>query len=307
MFKKTILLVCFALAVGAGVPASAYDFWGINLDTQTYDGSTCLSFSGVSASGVQGVVGAYPYTCVDGTWQGPFTAATPGAGFLASEKSDAQGLFFKTDSRYAYFTIICGTPQSGYAAPECGTGTRLFGPGDLRIDVNGNTYGVGMRLGNLLWDVDPNTTAANLQIYKASGGTDSLTARDAQTVGDVELDPSWDRVGNQDLPAGSDAASAFFVSGTGTHTGTAVVTTEYTGISILGAGVYAYEVSVPWTALGVTSGSPSLRATWCPDCGNDIITASFAQPLAVTSTPEPGSMTSLVSGAVILIAARKRG
>ncbi len=307
MFKKSVLFVSLIALVGAGAPAPVYDFWGITLGTQTYNGSTCLSFTGVSGSGAQAVVGAYPYTSVDGTWQGPFAAASPGVGFLASQKSDAQGLFFRADSQYAYFTLICGTPQTGYAAAECGTGTRLFGPGDLKIDIGGDTYGVGMRLSGLPWNIDPTTTAANLQIYKAAGGTDSLNARDAGTLGDVELDPSWDRAGNQDLAPGSDAASAFFVSGSGAHTGAASVSCDYTGISIGGAGVYAYEVTVPWTAFGTDSGNTSLTASWRPDCGNDIISSGFSRPVTVGAVPEPTSIVSLVGGVVAMFATRKTG
>jgi hypothetical protein len=113
-------------------------------------------------------------------------------------------------------------------------------------------------------------------------------------------------MGNQDLAPGSNAASAFFVSGTGASAGMATVTTDYTGISIDGAGVYAYEVSVPLSTLGLNSSHQSFTASWRPDCGNDVLTADFSRPLVTGAVPEPSTVVSLVSGVVGLIAARKR-
>ena len=76
MIKKLVIAIGLVALVGAGTTASAYDFWGISLGTDTHNGSTCLTFNGVAGAGVQGVVGGYPYTQVDGAWQGAFAAAS---------------------------------------------------------------------------------------------------------------------------------------------------------------------------------------------------------------------------------------
>ncbi|MGB9620524.1 MAG: hypothetical protein ACPL7K_08945, partial [Armatimonadota bacterium] len=127
---SALILVAFAML---GTAAPAYDFWGVTVGTETYQGSSQLTFDGVAASDVRYVVGGYKYTKVDSAWLGPFPAASPGEGFLASRRSDAQALFFKPDTDAARFMIITGAAQYGLPAPEMGTGTRLFGPGDLMI------------------------------------------------------------------------------------------------------------------------------------------------------------------------------
>lgn len=307
MLRRSFLIIATALLAFTAGGAHAYDFWGVSVGTATFEGSTQLTFNGLEGSGAQYVVGGYKYTRVDGTWYGPFPAATPGEGYLASRRSDAQGLFFKPDANAARFTIITGSSQNGAPAPECGYETRLFGPGDLKIDVGGNTFGIGMRLDNLLWAADPNATQPHLKIYKAGGGIDSIYARDAGTLGDIELNPRWDRVGNQDLPAGNDMASAFFVSGSGANVGSASVDFEYTGIFMNGARVYAYEVAVPWGVLGIDPANCNFRASWRPDCGNDILSANFSSHLMGAPVPEPGSAISLLGGLLALAASRKRG
>lgn len=306
MARMIILSVVLAVSAISGGSAFAYDFWGISLGTATYDGATQLTFDGVGSAGVQYVVGGYKYTRVDSAWLGSYQAAAPGEGFVASRKSDAQGLFFKADSDAARFMIIAGTPQAGYAAPECGTGARLFGPGDLKIDIGGNTLGVGMRLDNLLWAIDTATTNPECMIHKAGGGIESLFARDAGTLGDVELNPEWARMGHSTLSSASDMASAFFVSGTGSLIGSASVACQSTGISLYGAGVYAYEVSVPWSVVGQNSSRYSFRASWRPDCGNDILSVDLSGGSALGAVPEPGAAATLIGGLLALSATRRR-
>lgn len=295
-----VLLVCL------GQAGQAYDFWGITLGSAIYDGSDQLTFDGVAESGADYAVGGYKYTRVDNTWLGAFEAASPGAGFMASRISDAQGLFFRADDYAARFMIITGSKQTGAAAPECGTGTRLFGPGDLKIDVDGRTYGIGMRLSDLRWALDPSTTNPEFLIHGAEGGIESIFARDKGTLGTVELGPNWAHMGNAILPDSTDLAYAFFISGTGSQVGSANVSFANTGIVVGGAGVYAYEITVPWATLGLDRRSYEFRASWRPDCGNDVIAANFSsgnfQPV-----PEPASIAALLSGLLTTAAFRKRG
>jgi len=300
-----IIAVVFVLAF-VGTSAFAYDFWGVNVGTASYMNSTHLTFSGAAASGAQYVVGGYKYTQVDGTWLGAFAAASPGEGYLAARRSDAQGLFFKADSDYARFMVITGAAQYGAPATELGYGARLFGPGDLKIDVGGNTYGVGMRLSNLTWAVSPSTTNKEFKVWH-NGTVDSIYSRDAGTLGTVELNPRWNRMGNSSLSATSDLCSAFFVSGSGSSVGSATVNFADTGITMCGAKVFAYEVAVPWTTLGLDSDNYDFHASWRPDCGNDVIGSDFALRTDVpNSVPEPTAMAGMISGLVGLFFARRR-
>jgi hypothetical protein len=272
------------------VSGFASDFWGITVGTATYGGATQLTFSGVG-SDVQYVPGSYQYTEVNSTWYGPFTAASPGAGYTAAAMCDADGLFFKTDGTNAIFEVVTGDPQTGFTAPELGYGTRQFGPGDLKIDVGSNTYGLGMRISNLTWNLGP-TSEPEFQITKANGGLDSLSARDAGTSGIVALNPTWDHVDNASLPTKSSAAYAFFVSGTGTNVGSDTVTVTKTSANLNGADIYAYQVTVPLATLGLTGANYSFTASWRPDCGNDLITGSFSgsNNVGTPTVPEPMSL-----------------
>ena len=312
MMMKRLFTFASALAVCAllGTAALGYDFWGVTLGVQTYQGSEQLAFDGVAASNLRYVVGGYKYTKVDSDWLGPFPAASPGEGFLASRRSDAQALFFKPDSDAARFMIITGAAQYGLPAPEMGTGGRLFGPGDLMIQVGEATYGIGLRLSGLAWALHPSTTNPEFLIWH-NGEVDDIHARDLGTLGNVELNPRWDRVGHAALPADSEMAPAFYVSGSGTLVGSAAVSFADTGLVLSGARVFAYEVAVPWNVLGLNAASYSFTASWRPDCGNDLLKADFtAQPsvqIAPVPVPEPSAAIGTLSGIVGLIAAyRKR-
>ena len=115
----------------------------------------------------------------------------------------------------------------------------------------------------------------------------------------------WGRVGNQDLAATSDQRYAFFVGGTGQSVGSATVSFADTGLSMNGARVYAYEVSVPWTTLGLTDGS-SFTASWRPDCGNDVISSEFNRNLAAAPVPEPASIVTMVGGLIALVMKKRK-
>lgn len=302
MAIRTFTLI--ALAGLCCTCANAYQFWGITAGTELYEGSPQLTFSGVAGARVSWAVGGYKYTRVDSTWYGAFEAAAPGAEFLASRRSDAQGLFFRADADAARFVIITGSNQNGSPAPECGTGTRLFGPGDLKIDAGGHTYGVGLRLNDLLWAVDPFTTNPEFIIHTAGGGTESIYARDAGTLGRVERDPRWARVGHSTLPASSDKASAFYLRNSGIYEGGAVVSFADTGLYLAGARVYAYEVAVPWSTLGLDPAGYSFTASWRPDCGNDLISLAVEGSGVV---PEPASLVTLLLAAAGIPLLGRRG
>jgi hypothetical protein len=307
MRTGTIAAMILALAcVCTG--AFGYSFWGITLGTDSYQNMNQLTFNGVGASGAQYAVGGYKYTWVDDAWYGPYTAATPGEGFSVHRKMDAQALFFMADDTAAHFVIITGMPQTGVAIPECGYGSRLIGPGDLRILLNGSDFGVGLRLDNVLWAVDPNTTSPEFQIHKSQGGVDDIHASDVGTLGRVEQNPQWDRVDNPDLPSNTEASHAFYVAGSGATTGSATIAYEDTGTKLYGARVYAYKVDVPWTALLSPSRNYELRALWGPACGNDLIAGTFRNsiPGGPVTVPEPGTIICLSAAIVGLWVYRKR-
>lgn len=289
--KRTLPILILCIFCSSAAFAS-FNFWGITLDKDSHlDSAENLTFSGLEASGVQYVVGGYKYSKVDSTWSGPFEAASPGADFSASLRCDAQGLFFKSTATSANFFIIAGSNQDGNGMSEVGFKNRQFGPGDLKIDIGGNTYGIGMRKDNLLWAVEPDTTEKEFKIYKTDGETNSIYARNAGTLGTVEKNPEWSRVGQADMPAFDEKSYAFFVKNSGTTIGSATINFEATGIRLSNEMVYGYEVSVPWSVLGQTSTTYNFDASWRSDCGNDIIKGSFETPS--NAVPEPSSLLAL--------------
>jgi len=303
MVKKKVLLLTLAFAL-IPVGAFAYDFWGITMGTTVYQGAPQLTFSGVAASGAQYAVGSYSWTQVDSIWYGPNAAASPGLGYNNIHRNfDAMGLFFLPQADVAKFMIITGMPQTGVDAAIAGYGNRIFGPGDLKLDISGNTYGVGLRLSNLLWAVDPGTTSPYFKIYKAEGGVDSIYARDAGTLGRVELNPRWDHVDHPGMPDNDPRGYAFFVSGSGNLVGSASVSHADTGLTLDTGRVYVYEASVPWSAIGINSGTFQMRASWRPDCGNDMIVGNFSGSRPVI--PEPMSLLLAIGGFSALAVARR--
>lgn len=307
MRNRTTLAVVLVTLTLLSSSAFAYDFWGITLGTEYYSGASQLTFSGVGDSGAQYVVGGYKYTKVDSTWLGQFAAASPGASYACHRTFDAMGLFFKAEADFARFMIITGMPQTGATAADAGYGSRQFGPGDLKIDSGGNTYGVGLRLSNLLWAVDPNTSSVHYKIYQATGGVDSIFARDNGTLGDIELNPRWAHVDHYTMPANDERGFAFYVSGSGLPIGSADVAFTNTGVTLGSSAVYAYEAVVPWAALGINPGSFEFKASWRPDCGNDFLGAVFTGTRPETpDVPEPCSIVLAITGLAGLTAARRR-
>lgn len=308
MIKKLSATLTLIALMSLGTCAFAYDFWGISVGKASYKGYTCTTFDGVGKSGAQYVVGGWKYTRVDGNWSNASAAPAPGEGFLASRKSDAQGIFFKPCVTTADFVIIATSSQTGQGAPELGYDKRMFGPGDLRIDIGSMTIGVGLRLDDLLWAQNPSARQAQYQIYGVDNKVLNMHSRDAGTLGDVELNPTWGRVGNQSLAAGNIRNSAFFVSGSGRSIGNADVDCAYTGVTYNGAKVFAYKVSVPWEMLGQSAKNYSFAASWRPDCGNDVLGANFygSSLLSTAPVPEPGSIVALTSGLIGLIGSKKR-
>lgn len=302
MLKIRTLAFTAITLITATTAAYSYNFWGVNADLDNYQGSPQLTFSNVSSSNVDYVVGGYEFTRVDGVWYGPFVAASPGEGYTLHRKCDAEGIFFRPSNDAAEFTIFTGMPQTGITAPECGYGNRQFGPGDLKIDVNDKSYGVGLRLSNLTWATDPNTTAPWYQIHNAMGGVENIFSRDKGTLGTVELNPTWCHVDHHELQPGSDASFAFYKSGSGNAVGQANVIFTDTGLNLDGAAIYAYQVSVPWTVLGINSADYSFTASWRPDCGNDLIMGSFTG----NTVPEPAGFLAITAGLLGFVISKKR-
>jgi hypothetical protein len=150
-----------------------------------------------------------------------------------------------------------------------------------------------------------------------------MHARDVGTLGDIELNPQWARMGNSTLAAGSDLASAFFKSGSGRAIGSAAVDFTTTDVSLSGVGINVYTISVPWKALRGSWDNYSFDVSWRPDCGNDIINGSFVagrgpspKPMSLApvwqagpspeSVPEPSSMLALLIGSAGLTAVMRR-
>jgi len=297
---RTIILGLSLLA--SSTMAFAYNALGVSVDTQSHKGHCQLSLNNVAASDVQFAVGGYKYTSVDGVWYGPFDAASPGDGYPIHRKFDAMSVLFHPGKTSADFVVLTGMPQTGTSASEIGYGSRMFGPGDLRLEYGGNTYGIGLRPGGLPWNVGPTYGQPEFELYNAdTGKKDSLNARDAGTLGRIELNPQWDHVDHSSLPSGSDQGHAFFVSHSGSLLGNADVSYADTGLSIDGYGIYSYSVSVPYSDLGMSKpGTYSFRASWGPDCGNDMLHGNFtvAQPV-----PEPSSASVLLMGCSGMVAA----
>lgn len=307
--KVTIILSVMLFSLSGG--AFAYDFWGITMGTSTYNGAPMLTFS-QPADGIGYQVGAYQYTQVGAnTPEGPFAPASPGPAYPALQRaSDAMGLFYKAEQDFARFMIVCGMPDTGIKATEIGYGNRQFGPGDLMIDVSGgSTYGIGFRAGGLLWAADPTSTAAWFQIYNADGTTASMYARDAGNIGTIVENPNWAHVDNYPLAqlgVANPSGAAFFISGTGTNVGTVdSLNIQSTGVFLDGVQIYAYEVAIPWAAIGLEAPDTVFQASWRPDCGNDIIYKSFTSRPNI-DIPEPYSMVLAITGLAAVAGYRRR-
>jgi hypothetical protein len=310
MKKVTLVLAIALVSLSSG--AFAYDFWGITMGTALYNGSQQLTFTTPSTD-IQYEVGAYKWTKVGSTWYGGasgFPAASPGPSYPKLQREcDAMGLFFQAKQDAAYFTVITGMPNTGITASEVGYYNRQFGPGDLKIDVNGTSYGVGFRAGGLLWAVDPSTTAPWYKIYNADGTVMSIFSRDAGTLGDIVQDPTWGHVDNHPLkdtpydPHGY----AFYVDGTGTQKGTTTVTATATDVVLDGVHIYSYQVAVPWDVIGISAATFDLTASWRPDCGNDLIFKEFkGDKPGMPSVPEPFSVMLAAMGLSAVAAYRRR-
>ncbi len=282
----------FALLVTAilGLSPCFANSFGITISKDIREGMEQLAFDNV-ADNIQYVLGSYKYTKVNGIWSSAHEPASPGLGYGdIHRKFDAMALFFKPETELARFLIVTGMPWTGTTASNLGYGNRMFGPGDLKIDVGSVNYGVGLRLGGLFWgDVDPGPSQPWFQVHKAEGGTDIISARDAGTIGTIEKNPQWDRVDNHVLPAYSENAYAFFRAGSGTRMpGTAQVSFWNTGVTLQGFPVYAYEVAVPWSSLEIQPNNQlSFRASWRPDCGNDLILGTFESTSGMPAPPIP--------------------
>ncbi|MGC8863145.1 MAG: PEP-CTERM sorting domain-containing protein [Armatimonadota bacterium] len=309
MAKRSMLCAVLALTVlTAG--ASFGNSFGITIGKETRDGLDQLVFDNV-AGDIQYAVGSYKYTKVNGVWSAANAPASPGLGYNDIHRQfDAMALFFRPELNNARFLIVTGMPQSGVLATNIGYGNRRFGPGDLKIEVGPINYGVGLRQGGLYWGtVDPGPSQPWYQVHKAEGGTDIISARDAGTLGMVKKNPQWDHVDNHTLAPYSENAYAFFRADSGAPMpGSAAVNFFDTGIALQGFPVFAYEVTVPWSSLEINPQQYAFRASWRPDCGNDIIAADFSGHYEVPppDVPEAPTLLLALSGLSAIGIARRR-
>lgn len=291
MKKLAVTLTLALLAASQG--AFGFSFWDIIVGVDTYEGKPMLTFS-QPGEGIQYQVGAYEYTRVGaGAPIGPFPAASPGIDYPAlSRACDAMGLFFKPEDTLARFMVITGMPEGGFTASQVGYGGRQFGPGDLRLQIGSAAYGIGLRQGGLLWALDPSSTHPWFQVYDPLMNPISMTARDAGNKGQIVLAPQWAHVDNHLLTPGDPRGYAFFVAGTGSNVGSASVNVFETDVLLGETRLFAYEVAVPWSAIGIDPADYDFTASWAPDCGNDIITSRFTTPVV----PEPFSVVLAILG-----------
>jgi hypothetical protein len=276
-----LLAVVSLLIYGSNAAPADFSFWGINMGQQDYAGGSQLSFGGVAGT-VQYVVSGTSYTCVNGVWFGPFDPPSPGFDYAEYRAFDAQAAFYYSDHDAVHFALIGGMDPDGVTFARGGYGDRQFGPGDLYLSIAGVNYGVGLRPGGLFW-VDGDHK--QLKIYRAdTGDVAPANVRDAGTLGDVVLGPTWYHIDNADLTTADARAYSFFTAGSGTLTGQATVDIVGTGVYFGNYESHLYEVSIPWAALGY-EGRPldtTIGFHWNPDCGNDIIASSLT-----TLVPEP--------------------
>jgi len=291
--RQTVILACLFIAFFAlisGAYASDYSFWGITMGQESYAGRSQVTFSGVGST--QYIVGGYPYSKVDGAWYQTNDAPSPGTDYAAWRAFDAQAMFFRGDSQYAHFAMVGGCNPNGVTFGPGGYGDRQFGPGDLRINIGGSWYGVGVRQGGLKWYDGDN---AQFKIYRADTmEAAAASTRDAGNVGVVERNPIWYHADHAGLAPVDNQAYAFFAPGSGTNTGAAVVSVTDTGVNFDGYDSFMYEVAVPWAALGYTDQptNTTVYAQWMPDCGNDYLGGNFR----MSTVPEPSSVQLLVLG-----------
>ena len=289
--------------------AFAFEFWdgAININTAEHPDTLkqYLSFTTTGSDNSWYQVGCYPYAQVNGVWTSA-VAADPGPDYGDLHlKTDAMAMFFDYDSSQAKFLIIAGIPPSGITASQW-YGGREFGPGDLKLDIGGNIYGIGMRDGGLHWAEDHSPDASYLDIHEAESGAvaQDQHVRDASNIGQIKLNPDWYHVDNPDV-FGIDKSYAFFDATSGiSNDGTATINVEPMNVQIgdYPMCIYAYEVIVPWASIGVINGAEiSFTASWRPDCGNDIINKEFSVEL-----PEPCSLIAILTGLIGLIGLRRR-
>jgi len=107
------------------------------------------------------------------------------------------------------------------------------------------------------------------------------------------------------MAAGADAGFAFYVAGSGTDNGDAAVNFGATGLALTGYNVYAYCIDVPWSSIGITGDNFDFRASWRPDCGNDLIGGDFSGSKPNKPVPEPASMLLATLGALPAIILRR--
>ena len=302
MLRHVTTVIIVAAMVLAVSNAFAYEFWDGAISIDSVSNNQYLNVTTAGSDDSWYEVASYPHAVVNGVTVNA-DPATPGTGYGNLHlHTDAMAMFFKYDSSKATFLMISGMPRAGVEARQW-YGERKFGPGDLKIDVNGLTYGIGMRDGGLRWDM---YDAPHQAIHEAASGAiaQNQSVRDTGNMGQIKLNPDWYHVDNPSV-FGVDKAYAFFDAASGTSAGAAEVNIWETDI-LLGEdpnpiSLYAYEVVVPWSTIGFATGDISLTASWRTDCGNDIIKKTF-----IAELPEPGSLIAILTGLIGFIGYKRR-
>ncbi len=286
------LAVVGALLTCATLSASPYAFtgmgnWGITMDV-TVGGSHPGSLSFTTPLDVSAKVGHYQWTQLNGVFVHETRVPSPGPSYPGYQQFDAEALFFKADFNYAYFAVVSSTPQTGVQWPSW-YGSSRFGPGDLRLKIGADTYGVGMRqTSGLAWDTG--NGASIMHRVRDNYNTSSPAARNTATAGMVRKGADWWWTDNPNNS--TENKNAFFDPSTGTYTGSASFAAYNTGVSDGGYPNYIFEAMVPWTSLGFANLQSAVNrvivAYWQPDCGNDGINFEFSIP--ASNVPEPGSL-----------------
>jgi len=209
------------------------------------------------------------------------------------EPFDVEAMYCTVDDDYVYFAIV--TSASPRGTRWDGYGDCRFGPGDLKVTVDGNgggetVYGIGARPIDL--------TTSGLIGYGPTDQRGAVTWDSATDVGGthtyyttsqarVESGPTWSYVDNP----GCDI-DAYFVGGSGAYLGYAdaawkrwAAVGDYYEDDPYGKdepyGTWIYEVGVQRSLMSLTSGTDLDLSFFATDCGNDAIALLIPEPVSM--------------------------
>lgn len=227
-------------------------------------------------AGAPGVLGWHSEDQNDFAGNGGFVGPNQGG-----QDYDGEWMGVARQGSTLFIAIATGQrPDNGFAN---------FAPGDVRIEVNGQTYGI--EVGGGQGGVAPVATTLGLgdlgttYALTGSGHTNGFTNHaDNQAAGAVYLDPIW----YDDPIAPSGPTQVEHQIGGGTPIGAADAYI-YTLNSFTGQHA-VIEMAVSLDLLGVTTGDV-LSVHWRPSCGNDELNV-----YGVEHMPEPGTLALLGVG-----------